>query len=75
MLSDLNLGDFVILAQRPEWGTGQIQSVIGDRVTVNFEHAGKQMINTSQASLLPAPPEGGHGGGPGGGTPPSPVAG
>ena len=29
----------------PDWGTGQVQSVIGDRVTVNFEHAGKRLIN------------------------------
>lgn len=54
MPSDLNLGDFVVLAQRPDWGIGQIQSVIGDRVTVNFEHAGKQMIDTGRASLVPA---------------------
>jgi hypothetical protein len=29
----------------PGWGVGQVQSVIGDRITVNFEHAGKQVIN------------------------------
>jgi hypothetical protein len=29
----------------PGWGTGQVQSVIGDRITVNFEHAGKRLIN------------------------------
>jgi len=29
----------------PTWGVGQVQSVIGDRVTVNFEHAGKRLIN------------------------------
>jgi hypothetical protein len=29
----------------PDWGVGQVQSVIGDRITVNFEHAGKQVIN------------------------------
>ena len=54
MPSDFNLGDFVTLAQRPDWGVGQVQSVIGQRVTVNFEHAGKQMINTGRARLLPA---------------------
>lgn len=51
---DFKLGDFVILPQRQDWGVGQVQSVIGDRVTVNFEHAGKQTINLDQASLLPA---------------------
>jgi len=29
----------------PTWGVGQVQSVIGDRVTVNFEHPGKRLIN------------------------------
>ena len=23
----------------PDWGLGQVQSVIGNRVTVNFEHS------------------------------------
>ena len=29
----------------PDWGVGQVQSVVGQRVTVNFEHAGKRLIN------------------------------
>ncbi|HEY9538020.1 MAG TPA: DUF3553 domain-containing protein [Kiloniellaceae bacterium] len=37
--------------QQPDWGIGQIQSVIGDRVTVNFEHAGKLLIIASQVML------------------------
>ena len=40
-----NLGDFVIHPKQPEWGLGQIQSIVGMNVTVNFEHVGKQMIN------------------------------
>ncbi|MEX2649916.1 MAG: DUF3553 domain-containing protein [Alphaproteobacteria bacterium] len=35
----------------PEWGTGQVQSAIGARVTVNFEHAGKQVINSEVVTL------------------------
>lgn len=35
----------------PEWGLGQVQSVIGNRVTVNFEHAGKRLINTDNINL------------------------
>jgi hypothetical protein len=35
----------------PEWGTGQVQSVIGDRITVNFEDAGKVLINARVVSL------------------------
>ncbi len=36
---------------RPDWGVGQVQSVIGDRVTVNFEHAGKVLINAGTVLL------------------------
>jgi FKBP-type peptidyl-prolyl cis-trans isomerase 2 len=36
---------------RPDWGIGQVQSVVGDRVTVNFENAGKLLINTAVVSL------------------------
>jgi hypothetical protein len=28
----------------PEWGIGQVQSVAGERITVNFEHAGKKTL-------------------------------
>jgi len=35
----------------PEWGLGQVQSVIGNRVTVNFQHAGKRLINSDFVSL------------------------
>lgn len=38
---------------RPDWGTGQIQSVIGDRITVNFENAGKVLINAAVVELEP----------------------
>ena len=31
-------GAFVRHPQRPDWGIGQVQSVVGDRITVNFEH-------------------------------------
>ena len=36
---------------QPDWGVGQIQSVIADRVTVNFEHAGKLLIIASEVDL------------------------
>lgn len=41
----------VIHPGRPEWGVGQVQSVLGNRVTVNFEHAGKLLINTALVTL------------------------
>lgn len=50
-----NLGDFVIHPKQPEWGLGQIQSIVGMNVTVNFEHVGKQMINCAVITLEVAP--------------------
>ena len=35
----------------PHWGLGQIQSAIGSRVTVNFEPAGKQLIDINVVRL------------------------
>lgn len=37
----------------PDWGLGQVQSVIGHRVTVNFEHAGKVVIDGGEVALMP----------------------
>ena len=50
-----SLGDFVIHPKQPEWGLGQIQSIVGMNVTVNFEHVGKQMINCALIRLDVAP--------------------
>lgn len=36
---------------RPDWGIGQVQSVVGHRVTVNFENAGKVLVNTGVVAL------------------------
>jgi len=49
----LRPGDWVQHPQHPEWGRGQVQSVVGPRVTVNFEHAGKVLVNTLHADLRP----------------------
>ncbi|MDP0925781.1 DUF3553 domain-containing protein [Paracoccus onubensis] len=35
----------------PEWGEGQVQSRIGDRITVNFTNAGKQVIDGKRVTL------------------------
>jgi hypothetical protein len=37
----------------PDWGLGQVQSNIGGRITVNFEHRGKVVIDTSRIDLIP----------------------
>lgn len=49
---DFSLGDFVKNTAAEEWGIGQVQSVVGHRVTVNFDHAGKQLINTDVVRLV-----------------------
>lgn len=36
---------------RPDWGVGQVQSVIGARVTVNFEEVGKVVVNSRIVAL------------------------
>jgi FKBP-type peptidyl-prolyl cis-trans isomerase 2 len=38
---------------QPDWGIGQVQSVVGERITVNFEHAGKVLINAALIALDP----------------------
>lgn len=35
----------------PDWGLGQVQTVIGERVTVNFEERGKVLINAAAVTL------------------------
>lgn len=45
-------GTFVRHPTQPDWGLGQVQSVVGNRVTVNFENAGKLLINTDSVNLL-----------------------
>ena len=50
-------GDFVRLDAEPDWGVGQVQSVIGTRVTVNFEERGKVVIDVRHARLSVVAPE------------------
>ena len=45
MILDYDPGDRVINPKNKEWGIGQVQSIIKDKVTVNFEHVGKKVIN------------------------------
>ena len=44
-------GDFVINPKNISWGTGQIQSIVKNKVTVNFENAGKKVINSEEIVL------------------------
>ncbi len=51
MTEELIPGMRVRHPREPDWGIGQIQSVIGQRITVNFEHAGKLLINGENVKL------------------------
>jgi hypothetical protein len=42
---------------QPDWGLGQVQSVVGERVTVNFEDHGKVLINAAVIELEVVAPE------------------
>jgi hypothetical protein len=44
MIFDYEPGDYVINPKNKEWGVGQIQSIIKNIVTVNFENTGKKTI-------------------------------
>lgn len=47
----LEPGMLVRHPQRDDWGIGQVQSMIGDRITVNFEHQGKVVIDGRRVEL------------------------
>ena len=44
-------GDYVINPNYKDWGIGQIQTIIKNKVTVNFENAGKKVINIDEIIL------------------------
>ena len=48
---DFEPGDYVLNPANKNWGIGQIQSIIGNKVTVNFENVGKQVLNIELVSL------------------------
>ena len=52
MLEILEPGMLVRHPAAPDWGVGQVQSRIGDKVTVNFAEAGKQVIDGRRVSLV-----------------------
>ena len=52
MITEFSPGMYIRHPQHPEWGIGQVQSAIGNRITANFEHAGKKLINTEIISLV-----------------------
>ncbi|MBT3536700.1 MAG: DUF3553 domain-containing protein [Rhodospirillaceae bacterium] len=57
MSYDLVPGTLVRHPDQPDWGLGQVQSAIDGRITVNFEHRGKQLINSAVIALVVVPDE------------------
>lgn len=53
MAAVLEPGMLVRHPEMADWGLGQVQSVIGTRVTVNFEHAGKVVLDSNRVALVP----------------------
>ena len=51
MILDYEPGDKVINPNKKEWGIGQVQSIIGFKVTINFENVGKKVINAKEIKI------------------------
>ena len=51
MIFDFEPGDRVVNPLKKDWGIGQVQSIVGDKVTVNFENVGKKVINSNNIEL------------------------
>ena len=51
MQYELEPGNFVINPSQKDWGIGQIQSIIKNKATINFENAGKKVINLNNINL------------------------
>ena len=44
-------GDRVVNPKEEDWGIGQVQSIINNKVTVNFENVGKVVLNGKETQL------------------------
>ena len=51
MIYDFEPGDKVFNPANKDWGIGQVQSIIKDKVTVNFQNVGKKVINSEHIEL------------------------
>ena len=51
MIFDFEPVDKVYNPNNKEWGIGQVQSIIKQKVTVNFENVGKKVINAENIEL------------------------
>ena len=51
MILNFEPGDYVLNPKNKDWGIGQIQSIINNKITVNFENCGKKVINAKEIIL------------------------
>ena len=51
MILNIEPGDNVINPSNKKWGIGQVQSIINEKITVNFENVGKIVINSNNIQL------------------------
>ena len=51
MQYDLEPGNFVKHPKERNWGIGQVQSIIKNKATVNFQESGKKVINLDNIRL------------------------
>ena len=51
MQYDLEPGNFVINPRERNWGVGQIQSIVKNKATINFQNCGKKVINLDIVTL------------------------
>tara|TARA_B100000530_G_scaffold28450_1_gene17362 strand:+ start:158 stop:334 length:177 start_codon:yes stop_codon:yes gene_type:complete len=51
MILEFEPGDIVINPSNKDWGIGQIQSIINNKITVNFQNVGKKVINSENIEL------------------------
>ena len=51
MIYGIEVGAIVRKPDAPDWGLGQVQSIVGHKITVNFEHRGKIVLIGDDVSL------------------------
>tara|TARA_B100000579_G_scaffold220766_1_gene180567 strand:- start:379 stop:555 length:177 start_codon:yes stop_codon:yes gene_type:complete len=51
MILEFEPGDKVINPLDKDWGIGQVQSIINNKITVNFQNVGKKVINAENIKL------------------------
>ena len=51
MIFDFEPGDKVFSPSHKNWGIGQVQSIIKDKITINFQNVGKKVIQKENIDL------------------------